>query len=88
MKRYIRKQDFETTVLDDEWLILDSQAYTITTLNEVGGYCWDLLSTQRTVYEISNSLQKRYTFTTKSVEEDIANFLTDLMKYGLVKYAN
>ncbi|WP_430786395.1 PqqD family protein [Virgibacillus flavescens] len=86
--KYIRKQDFETTILEDEWIVLDSNSYTITTLNEVGGYCWDLLHEQQTVEDIVQSLQERYILTEKTIEEDIVVFLTDLIKYGLVEYAN
>ncbi|WKB35475.1 hypothetical protein QS257_18380 [Terrilactibacillus sp. S3-3] len=41
---FIRKPNCETVQVDDEWVILNPETYTVTKLNEAGGRCWSLLS--------------------------------------------
>jgi hypothetical protein len=43
MTSFIRKEEYEVIELDGEWIILNSSDFMVTSLNEVGGYCWSLL---------------------------------------------
>lgn len=88
MIKYIRKQNIETTQLDGEWLILDSLEYTITTLNGVGGYCWELLREEQTICSIIQSLKEQYLLKEELIQQDIESFLSELIKCGLVKDAS
>lgn len=38
MARYVQKSSYETTHLDNEWIILNTEEYTVTTLNDVGDF--------------------------------------------------
>jgi len=37
MKQFIRNQDMEAVQLDSEWVILNTEAYKVTKINELGG---------------------------------------------------
>ncbi|OKL36578.1 PqqD family protein [Domibacillus mangrovi] len=88
MTSYIRKEGYDTVELNDEWIILNSQEYTVTTLNEVGGYCWKLLHEKQTAKTIVQELKGEYDIDKESVQADIETFLSNLMQYGLIQYAH
>ena len=46
--QYIQKGNYEATELDGEWIILNTDQYTITKLNDEGGHCWSLLNEVQT----------------------------------------
>ncbi|TXK82495.1 PqqD family protein [Paenibacillus sp. N3.4] len=85
--QYLRMNDYETIHLDMEWIILNTDEYTLTKLNSVGGFCWSLLGAAQTVSSISDAVRKEYAWVDASVEEDIESFLNDLIRCGLVQHA-
>ncbi|GGI46102.1 hypothetical protein GCM10008018_15440 [Paenibacillus marchantiophytorum] len=86
--QYLRMNNYETIQLDMEWIILNTDEYTLTKLNSVGGFCWSLLGEVQTVDSISEAVRQKYDFVDESVEEDIASFLHDLIRRGLVQQAS
>lgn len=87
IRGYITKTATEATQLDDEWIILNTEDYTITKVNEIGGFCWSMLSTYQTVSSIVQAIEKKYS-SEHANKEDITRFLADLMKYELIEYAH
>jgi hypothetical protein len=87
MTTYIRKEEFDTVELDDEWIILNMEAYTVTTLNEVGGFCWKLLREKQTTTTIVQAIEQEYA-TEESIQKDIEVFLSTLVQCGLLKYVH
>ncbi|UKS24930.1 PqqD family protein [Paenibacillus sp. HWE-109] len=88
ISQYLRMNNYETIQLDMEWIILNTDEYTLTKLNSVGGFCWSLLGEVQTVNSISDAVRQKYDFVDESVEEDIASFLHDLIRRGLVQRAS
>ncbi|QOR65459.1 PqqD family protein [Cytobacillus suaedae] len=89
MISYIRKDEIDAVELDGEWIILNSFNYTITTLNNMGGFCWSLLNNACTVQDIVQSIKHQFMLEkVESVEEDIEAFLEDLIECGLIKHAS
>ncbi|NEW01043.1 PqqD family protein [Bacillus megaterium] len=88
MKQFVRNQDMEAVQLDSEWVILNTEAYTVTKINELGGYCWSLLERPCTIPSLIKSLQKDYQIEDELSFEDMESFLSELMEYGLIAYAN
>jgi hypothetical protein len=84
---YIRKSNYESVELDGEWIILNTEGYTITKLNEVGGFCWSLLSSSQTIDSMVQALLDQYKIADEAVEEDIESFLADMMECGLIQHA-
>ncbi|WP_416828294.1 PqqD family protein [Ectobacillus polymachus] len=85
MTSYVRKQQFDAVQFEKEWIILNSEAYTVTKLNEIGGLYWLLLSEAQSAASLAHLMQNEYGY--EQDEQDIKLFLDDLMKYGLVQYA-
>ncbi len=88
MKQFVRNQDMEAVQLDSEWVILNTEAYTVTKINELGGYCWSLLERPCTIPSLIKFLQTDYRIEEELSFEDIESFLSELMGYGLIAYAN
>lgn len=84
MQQYTRKSNYETTHFDDEWIVLNTDNYTLTKLNETGGFCWSLLNEVQTVESLSNFIVHNYGAEFDHVKEDVELFLKDLLKCGLV----
>jgi hypothetical protein len=90
MTHFIQKGNVESTELDGEWIILNTEQYTITKLNGVGGLCWSLLNKIQTVDTLTNSLMEEYkTIQNKEqVKQDIEEFLANLTECGLIEHVN
>ncbi|MDR6878672.1 PqqD family protein [Bacillus sp. 3255] len=87
MTRYLRMNDYESIQLDAEWIILNTDEYTLTKLNGVGGFCWSLLGAAQTVSSLSEAVRQEYAGADATVEEDIEAFLSDMVARGLVQHA-
>jgi hypothetical protein len=88
--KFIQRSECEATQLEDEWVILDVHLYTITKINEVGGFCWSLLTQPRSLDMLVRAVTEEYNavISTETVQQDIERFLSDLMSYGLVEHAS
>jgi hypothetical protein len=83
--QYRRKSNYETTHFDDEWIILNTDQYTLTKLNETGGYCWSLLSNIQTVESLCEAVALKYIHGCEGVTEDMDRFLLELYECGLIE---
>jgi hypothetical protein len=88
--QYIKKGNYEATELDGEWIILNTDQYTITKLNDEGGHCWSMLNEVQTADSLTKSLLERFSTTEKEqqVKKDIEEFLANLFQYGLIEYVD
>ncbi len=88
MTKYVQKNNYDITQVDDEWIILDTDNYTVTTLNQVAGFCWHLLKEPVTVDTIIQNVQNNYLIPENPIKEDIETFILKLEKLGLVQHAS
>ncbi|TWD98887.1 coenzyme PQQ synthesis protein D (PqqD) [Neobacillus bataviensis] len=90
MTQYIQKGIYETTELDGEFIILNTDDYTITKLNDVGGYCWSKLNEVQTVATLTKNLIEKFSINgdETQVERDMEEFLENLLQCGLIQYAD
>ena len=65
MIQYIQKGNYDVTKLDGEWIILNSDNFTVTRINEVGGLCWALLKEGQTVETLTQAILKEYELNAK-----------------------
>jgi enolase len=88
MVTVVQKKNYEASQFDDEWVILNTDEYTVTKVNEVGGFCWTLLESEQTIESIAQAVRKKFEIEDVQVafEQDIEDFLTELHQYGLVSY--
>lgn len=88
MTSYIHKEKFEVLELDGESVILNSDAFMVTTLNEVGGFCWSLLHEACTIQQIIQTVRTHYAIEDEAIEQDIEQFVTHLMDCELIRHAS
>lgn len=88
MAQYIHKGKYEATELDGEWIILNTDDYTVTKLNEVGGICWSLLSEAQTSETLAQSLMEKFSLSENDIKirKDIDEFLLNLSQCGLLQH--
>ncbi|KRE97062.1 hypothetical protein ASG89_29825 [Paenibacillus sp. Soil766] len=87
MTQYVRMNNYESIELDVEWIILNTDEYTLTKLNGVGGFCWSLLGTAQTIDTIADAVRNEFQSVHSDVETDVELFLHDMMNRGLVQLA-
>jgi hypothetical protein len=85
---YVQKNHYETIQLDEEWIILNTDDFTLTKLNAMGGFCWSALHQAHTLHSLVQTVQEKYESVSETVEKDIETFLADLMLCGLLKHAS
>ncbi|MFC0476021.1 PqqD family protein [Robertmurraya beringensis] len=87
MTHYIQKESLDTSQLDGDWIILDAEHFTVTKLNEMGGFCWSLLKEKQTAGSIIQSIEAEFQGNLSIDAKDIEEFLKELVEYGLVIHA-
>jgi hypothetical protein len=85
MVQFIQKNSFDATHIEDEWIILDTEQFTVTRLNELGGFCWRKLREVQSVDTLHKAIDQEYGAVCEKTAID--NFLNDLMKCGLISHA-
>jgi hypothetical protein len=86
--QFKRNINVEAIEFENEMIVLQADRYTVTKLNEVGGFCWSLLIHPMSIKNLAAEVQKRYDITEQEAQNDIENFLAELLKLGLVQRAN
>jgi hypothetical protein len=84
--RYTCVKHLELTQIDGEWLIMDTDHFTITKVNGVGAEIIEALQEQKNAVEIVSHLQETYGIHEQTAITDVVTFLEDLRKVGLVIY--
>ncbi|CAN7588946.1 PqqD family protein [Rossellomorea sp. LjRoot5] len=89
-ERYVQRKKYEASQFDDEWIILNTDLYTVTKVNEVGGFCWSLLESAQTIDSIAAAVAGHFNIseTHETIIDDIRDFIMELQHYGLVEYAS
>jgi hypothetical protein len=88
--QYIQTANCDATVLDGEWIILNTNQYTITKLNDIGGFCWSLLNESQTAESLAKSIFEQFPTAEgkQQVKHDIEGFLEHLLQCGLIQHAD
>jgi hypothetical protein len=86
MSKYIKKSNVEATLLDNEWILLNVDKFTVTKVNQLGGYCWDLLNEVQTLNELYRSIRVQFPESEELTITDIEQYLTQLIECGLVEH--
>lgn len=85
--RYIQKNNVEETYIDDEWILLNLDQYTVTKVNKVGGFFWSLLHQEQTVESLLRTIVAEYRLDSsyEILEKDIEDYLSELIRCGLIQ---
>ncbi len=73
-----------STAVDDEEVILDTEAGIYYGLNPVGAHVWELINDPVTVNEVVAAVSEQYDISREQCEADVRAFLADLHDAGLI----
>lgn len=87
MTTFIRTSEAEAVEMDNEWVILHADQFTVTKLNEVGGLCWGLLGVPQSLEGLAEEVYKHYDIGENDAIADVRVFLDKLLEIGLIRHA-
>jgi hypothetical protein len=86
--QFKRSISTEALEVEKEWMVLHADQFTVTVMNELGGFCWTLLREPQSLESLTDECLKEYSGVTgEQAAEDIRGFLTKLMDIGLIQHA-
>lgn len=90
MTRYVQNMKCEATELDDEWIVLNTEQFTVTKLNDIGGFCWSLLTEAKTIDALVDAVNQEFGSdgSRDMIKEDLEEYLAELIQCGLVQYVH
>ncbi|MGG0788120.1 lasso peptide biosynthesis PqqD family chaperone [Peribacillus simplex] len=71
--------------MDGEKVMLSVHKGKYYNLGELGGEIWDLLKESITIHELVTTLQSQYDVAQSECEEQVTDFINQLLEQGLVK---
>lgn len=90
MTRFMQRRGCEVTELDHEWLILNTELFTVTKLNEVGGFCWNLLTSAQSLDSLIKEVKHAFPETPAEdvLNEELTEFIDYLDSCRLIRYVS
>jgi hypothetical protein len=84
--RYQRKQDVVARTVAGEHILIPVQGCTrsVYTLNPTGCHLWDLLGEEKSADDLADALVGRHAIPRETACHDVAAFLQELSRMGLI----
>jgi hypothetical protein len=82
-----RNGSVEEMEVEKEWVLLHADRFTITRINELGGFCWSMLEQPISFEALTKGVTQRFHVPEEEASRDMEMFLKELMAYDLVKRA-
>lgn len=86
--RVIRTDEYLSTSIDGEEVILHLDSGTYFGVNGVGTRIWELAASEPTVSDIEDSIHNEFDVDREQVKTDIREFLTDLESAELIEFVD
>lgn len=83
--RYLASENAAVSEMGDELAILDFETDTYFSLNSTGAFLWQLLSSPKSIEELSAALVDEYGLSGDLAERDVTELIFDLVRVGLAK---
>ena len=83
--RYQRVTEIVSTEMDGERVMMSLEQGAYFGLGGIGGTIWDVLAEPRSVAEIEAQIMAEYDVDAETCHADVAAFLADLERNGLVR---
>lgn len=83
--RIIRNPTIASKKSENTWILLDPNKKHIRELNETAGFIWSLLKKPTTPDSIIKRMCQEYDVPRSEVAEDVARFLAEYKKFGLIE---
>lgn len=85
MKKYIRNNETISGRLHDEIVMMDIEKGKYFSMNPVATHIWDLLEEPTSLEELCNTLTLEFEVDALTCKEDVAHFITEMLKLSLLK---
>ncbi|WP_134702534.1 PqqD family protein [Ammoniphilus sp. YIM 78166] len=76
--------NLEIIEMDDDWIIMDTEHYTITKVNEVGAFILTRIKERKSLDEIEHLITSHYDADPLTVKSDVLSFIEQLENIGLL----
>lgn len=88
INQYECTNNIEIVEMDDDWIIMDTENFTVTQLNEIGALILQEVKDQRGLEEIIGTIAVKYDVDSVIAKADALAFLEELKRIGLIKHEN
>ncbi|WP_461637520.1 lasso peptide biosynthesis PqqD family chaperone [Labilibaculum euxinus] len=84
----VRKESIVTSVIDGEVVMMDMESGNYYGLGKIGSRIWDLLESPSSINLVCDILHQEFDVAREICEKDVADFLGQMEKKGIVLFAN
>jgi hypothetical protein len=87
---YIQVGTYETSKIDDEFIVFNKEKETVTRLNTIGSYCWSLLAEIQSIDSLMKEIEKHFEveLSSENIRAEIEDFIFDLYRFGLIRHVD
>lgn len=78
------KKNIEIVEIDNEWIVMDMDKFTVTRVNSIGAYILKELKENKSLQEIVKEIEHSYEIDADLAMSDALSFLKELHGAGLV----
>ncbi|WP_276353954.1 PqqD family protein [Cohnella caldifontis] len=82
---YSRHGAVEMLDMEGEAILLNQETFTVTKLNETGGFVWQSLTEPLTFEDLAERLSNEFRTGREAVDADLRHFLEQLTEIGLIR---
>lgn len=80
-----RNQDFYSSEIDDEAIMMNINDNSYYTVDEIGNKIWQLLENETSCEKICNRLIQQYDVSEEQCQKDTLTFLNQLLEHNAIK---
>ncbi|MFD1674324.1 PqqD family protein [Alicyclobacillus fodiniaquatilis] len=84
-QQYRWNTSVESAELDENWVVMNSEKFTISKLNPIGGFLWSKLQQSLTKAQLVTEVMAEYEVSEEVATADVVRFLDQLTEYGLIE---
>jgi hypothetical protein len=85
---YRWSKDVESLKLDEDWLLINTQTFTLTKLEDLGGFIWSNLCESISRTQVIERVLDEYNAAKEQVVQDVDYFLNHLIQLNLLEISN
>ena len=82
--QYTCPSKIELIEMDQEWIVMDTEGFTITKINRMGAYILEALMAHKTVDEIVDMIGMNYEVKASQARAETMAFLQQLQRIGII----
>lgn len=83
--QFMRQEAVEALEVESETILLNQKTFTVTKLNETGGFVWQSLSESSTFEQLVERTSAEFQADQAAVAQDLESFLEQMIEVGLIR---